>query len=777
MSPLAKPSHRSHTRLICALLLAVLGWLALAPAAAPAAAAGAAAALGGRTIDAGVAIPPGQGTPVELRLAALNVVDQLLDSSGDITSVSFGLPASWRLDGGAQLHMHFAATVIGWEETPERPVTAGRIALRVMLNGQRIGLIPIVDSIEQTVTLPIPDGLLTTVAGGERNTLVFALEARLECDELSPIELVIYSDSILQLSHGTGPIQLDLARYPFPLLQNSILTDTVTLVVPQQPSTTELAAAFATAASLRQISNSGDLQLLREGDLSVERRANSHLVLIGQPSRLSLLQDVVFAAPPQGDTFPSMEMQIADGVTQIAVSPWSPEHAVLLLSGADDTAVLKAAQGLETLRRWPQRAGAVALVAEIRHTQSPTIVDGRQSFAQLGMYPETLQGPGQGQVEYRFLLPFNQALPGSATLGLSFAHSALINDARSQITVRLNDQDIGGIRLTDRTAVGSVVQVQLPRTQLQHGMNRLIVDVELRSIPGCGTSGQSDIWLTVRDDSYFEFTPAADELARALPFTLDRFPAPFGDHPDLAELCIVVPPGDPVAWSAAMRIVVTLAGITDSSLVAPAVAFADAVPETLRQSHHLLLVGQPQDLSLLRELDESLPVVFSPGSNSPDDRRSRVVMHFDPPEPQGYIQLVAAPWDARRAVLAVLGRDDHELNWAASGLTRASLRNRLGSQLALVQQDAVVVPQLVAPPAAAAAAPLTEAPSSEATALPIATALPKPTPPPAFVQVRTPAASANASSGLLWAALGLALLLGVGGLVLWVSRRQRHGLY
>ncbi len=50
-------------------------------------------------------------------------------------------------------------------------------------------------------------------------------------------------------------------------------------------------------------------------------------------------------------------------------------------------------------------------------------------------------------------------------------------------------------------------------------------------------------------------TAAVDDLTRALPFTLDRFPAPFADHPDLAELCIVVPPDDPVAWSAAMRIV------------------------------------------------------------------------------------------------------------------------------------------------------------------------------------------------------------------------------
>ncbi len=86
-----------------------------------------------------------QGTPVDLRLADLNFTSQLLDGSINTTSVNFGLPASWRLEGGAQLQLHFAATVIGWEAAPERPITAGRLALRVMLNGQRIGLIPIAD--------------------------------------------------------------------------------------------------------------------------------------------------------------------------------------------------------------------------------------------------------------------------------------------------------------------------------------------------------------------------------------------------------------------------------------------------------------------------------------------------------------------------------------------------------------------------------------------------------------------------------------------------------
>jgi hypothetical protein len=208
--------------------------------------------------------------------------------------------------------------------------------------------------------------------------------------------------------------------------------------------------------------------------------------------------------------------------------------------------------------------------------------------------------------------------------------------------------------------------------------------------------------------------------------------------------------------------------------VAPAVAFADDLSDEMRMNHHLILVGQPKDQPLLAELTEQLPVVFKEGSNDPDDQRSRVVMHFNPPESQGYLELVAAPWDARRAVLAVLGRNNTEVTWAASGVTRSSLRNRLSSQLALIQQDSVAIPELIVQPVA----PQPQVtPTPEPTVMATATPEPEPTRTP----IATPAQSNNSGrsnrSTLLWAALGGVALLALGGCAFWVSRQQKRGLY
>lgn len=765
-------SVRLLIRTIGAICAVVFVWLGFVPIASLATVAKAAPAA--EQSSAPLAIPVAQGTPVDLSLADLQIQNQILDSSGDAVSVNFGLPASWALNGNSQLNLHFAASMLGWQNTSNLSVLDGRMALRVTLNGQRIAFIPIAGSFDDTITIPIPNGLLRTVAEGNRNNLIFALEARLDCNELSPVELIIYNDTFLQFSYGTRPLQPDLSRYPYPLVQNTIVTDTITLLVPQEPTTNELSAAFAVAASLRQLSSSGDLQLMRESDLSDERRANSHLVLIGQPSRMPLINEVVLAAPAEGDAFPSLPMGPDDGVTQIAGSPWSAAHVVLVVSGANDETVLKAAQSLETLRRWPQSAGTAAMVAEIRDAASPEVQEGRRTFAQMGIYPETIEGAGQRELEFLFVLPFDQTLPGNTVMGLSFAHSALIDPTRSQMSVVLNGKSIAGLRLTEASAIGHVAQVVLPRANLQPGVNRLTLDVDLNELTECGSSGDKGVWLTVRDDSYFEFTPAADGITRAQPFTLDRFPIPFADHPDLAETCIVVPRTDPVAWSAAMRIAMTLANSTYSNVVAPAVAFADDLSDEMRMNHHLILVGQPKDQPLLAELTEQLPVVFKEGSNDPDDQRSRVVMHFNPPESQGYLELVAAPWDARRAVLAVLGRNNTEVTWAASGVTRSSLRNRLSSQLALIQQDSVAIPELIVQPVAPQAQ---VTPTPEPTVMATATAAPEPTRTPIVTPTQSNNSGRSNRSMLLWAALGGVALLALGGFAFWVSRQQKRGLY
>lgn len=142
MSSQGKPAHHTYARTAFPMLLAAIVWLAFVPVAVMAAPADRAATFDNRPARANATITPLQGAPGELRLSELNFTDQQLSGSGDEAHVNFGLPASWHLAAGAALRMHFAATVIGWDTASAHSTTIGRVALRVMLNGHQIGLIP-----------------------------------------------------------------------------------------------------------------------------------------------------------------------------------------------------------------------------------------------------------------------------------------------------------------------------------------------------------------------------------------------------------------------------------------------------------------------------------------------------------------------------------------------------------------------------------------------------------------------------------------------------------
>jgi hypothetical protein len=716
--------------------------------------------------------PLPQELEASFTLADLGIPKRVLDSSGDASTVAFGLPAYWDTSSSsATLFMRYSAELVGWGTRTDPEALINRMVLQVSLNGNRLAMLPISGSISETLTFDVPTGVLRTLDGGQRNALIFQLSARFECDELSPVEVTIYNDTRLSFNYNERAIVPDFSRYPFPIVQNSIISDTISLIVPDEPTTNELDAAFITAASFRQLSNSGDIQLYRESELPTDRRDTSNVVLVGQPSRLSMFDEVDWPSANEGDSFPSLAKQGEDGIVQIKVSPWNDARSALLISGSDDNAVLKAAQGLETLRNWPQPAGTAAIIAETRPSQSPPLNEGRQTFAQMGLPAQRVEGVGDQQIDYLFTLPFDHAVPGDAVFGFSYSNSAMVNDVRSYVDVWLNDQAVGSVRLTEDSALGKLVPIVLPRNYLQPGTNRLRLMVHIEEISACGSSNTVDTWFEINEDSYLEFTANNDPALRALPFTLDSLPVPFALHPELANTALIVPHDKPDAWNAAMRVFIYLAGSSSNSLLRPQVAFANDISDDLKQNYNLIIVGEPKDQPILTELKDQMAIVFNDGTNDPDDRLSRVVMSFNPPETQGYVQIAASPWNAQRAVLTLLGRDSKEVGWAASGISRSSLRNRLRSQLALIQQDTSVVPQLILP---------TAVPTMQPTAMPEPTPTAQAVAPPSDGGSGTIVAPQGSSSLLsspwTWLSLLAALLILGGGAWFW-RNQQRSGLY
>jgi hypothetical protein len=174
------------------------------------------------------------------------------------------------------------------------------------------------------------------------------------------------------------------------------------------------------------------------------------------------------------------------------------------------------------------------------------------------------------------------------------------------------------------------------------------------------------------------------------------------------------------------------------------------VPEQVRATRDLLLVGRASKLPLLGEIRPLLPAPFEAGSDLAAEPSAPVQYRRARGESVGYIQLLAAPWSKTRTILAVLGSTDQGLRWAGAALTTPELRSRLSGNLAIVQERKIsssdTRPQ---PPAEKQQAPQPEA---------------------------APAAESQPGRAILWAAAAIAvlLLMIIGSLALRWRRRQER---
>jgi hypothetical protein len=205
---------------------------------------------------------------------------------------------------------------------------------------------------------------------------------------------------------------------------------------------------------------------------------------------------------------------------------------------------------------------------------------------------------------------------------------------------------------------------------------------------------------------------------------------------------------------------------TRDAILQPLAVFADNVPTNVRESYHLLVIGRPSTLPVLVELGDVLPAPFDAGSDVPRSVDTPVVYRVPPDASVAYLQMVAAPWNSERVVVAALGSDDAGIEQATIMLIDPRQRARLIGTLAIVD------PQQRVTLGNGRAVLTGPAPTPVATVTPVAVQPTQPT--PQTVQP-TPAPSRNASSNNSWLVpvVIIVAVIGASALILWRAPWRR----
>ena len=639
----------------------------------------------------------------EIYFNLLDYTEEVLYGPFDTFTYTFSLPANWEITQAGEVRLAIKIFTVGENAVGATADSAADTlaaqlentidgSLQVFFNDQVLDTILLEQSGERVVTIPIPLETIEALEPGRDHQLIVELDAGGSCDEFDlRTRVAIHPYSLFNFPHTINTPTTDLALLPRPIFQNSFLPDQALLIFPDNPSISELQAAFTVASGFGTLTGGRlELALRSNSQVTPDELGQNHLIFVGKPASLSLLGSVAFPVEPGESALGSQGAQTGDGIIEMAVSPWNSNYVALLATGIDDMGVLKAAAAVSSGQILTGDQENFVIVANIAPAAANIEQRLDQTFADLGYADRKLWRVGYSVTEYEFYLPPGQVLDNNAYLDLLFSHSKLMNYDLSGMVVTMNGKDIGSIKFNDDNADYNQIRINIPPTTTYPGYNKVRVSAELIPQDYCIDPRLGSTWVRIWPESTLHIPTSPQVVSTAQSFGLDTYPAPYSLHPLLSSTALIVPAGDPAAWEVAAKVAFDLGNQADPAITDLSAAFADSVPDEILGGRNLILVGLPSSLALLSEVNSALPAPLDMNSNTITKNVLEVDYRIPTGSSVGYLEIITSPWNADHVLLAVLGSNVTGLQLAGDALSNPELRTGLAGNFSIVVNDQIL---------------------------------------------------------------------------------------
>jgi hypothetical protein len=611
-----------------------------------------------------------------------------LVSPFDSTRVLFSIPANWRLVSNAEVQLDYEVTLTGADVgligTEQNPYGG---TLSVTFNDTLVSTISLRDLGPQTMTLSLPPESLTAVREDGRHQLTISLNAQFSCIYNIRALVIIKPTSTFKLPFEVSSPELDLSRLPSPFhLRNALVPDRTLVVVPDEPDAKELQAAINVMSGFGSLVDEAfDFGLATASELTESILADSNLIFVGMPEQFDLLGEINFPLAVENNQFVNLPSESeTDGVLELAISPWNESKAVLLVGGNSTEAVNKAALALSSGRILIYENPSLAYVADVQLLARTLPVVEDFTLQSLGYRTETISGIGLNSVQYLFNAAKEQLNSKDSTIDLIYYHSGLLDYGLSSFSVELNDQIISSTAFSEESEQLTTLQIKIPPGLLRFGENRLDISARLFAITSCDSTGFSNPWLTISDQSGLHL-PAVTDTGAVSPWLLDLkfYPDLFMTHSDLGDVAFVLPKANPSTWKIAGQIAYDLGSSSNLLISDLEVAYADEVPQPVLEEKSLIVVGRASTVPFLSQINDRLPAPFDVENDTATESNMQVVYRIPSGMSVGYLQLMNSPFNIEKQILVLSGNTEDGLVMAGNALLQSELQSQLTGVFAI----------------------------------------------------------------------------------------------
>lgn len=627
--------------------------------------------------------------------ADLGVPEKSLFSPYGVSRVLFSVPPNWKLTSGGTITINFDAVLNGENFNGLSGGDSVGANFLVRFNEVVVGVVPVNATGSYSVPLSIPDEALVSKREDGRHILSITFDAQLSCTYNLNATLTLKPSSSFDLLYeSTSPV-LSLSRLPAPFyLENSIVPDSTLLILPDDPSPEELQAAMNVMAGFgSMIGNDYNLSLTSIGEVNDKDLSTSHLIFVGLPENFDVLSSIKFTHPIENGEFVGIPAASTDdGILQMALSPWNPTKAVLLVSGNSTNAILKAAQAASSSGIFVYEDPTIAYVSNVQSLPDVLPFVEEFSLEDLGYSTKTsglLTGTGSTSTTFSFYVTRDQVFTTEGFVDLAYYHSGLLDYGSSSFSLYLNDQVFFTNVFKEESERLTNLQIPIPPGILRYGENKLEVRASMLELPSCDSTVISDPWFTISDQTRINLPLAQSRnLSQSILRDLKFFPELYTTTSDLGDVAFVVSPA-PSTWKTASLLAYTLGTTVQPAMSNLKVYYGDNIPDDVRSARSMIVVGKASDLPFVSELNDQLPAPFDLATNTASERQLQISYRIPEGQNVGYLELLPSPFNAERTILLVSGNSDVGVSISGTALTLSDLQDRLAGIFAVTNGEFV----------------------------------------------------------------------------------------
>jgi hypothetical protein len=511
---------------------------------------------------------------------------------------------------------------------------------------------------------------------------------------------LVHDHSFIHFEYKLLPLVINLADFPRPLVQNLFTTESILIVIPDQYSLADLEAAASVAAAVGQRAFGNlTLDVITAAQATPQRLAGSGAIIIGQPARNAFLLNLyqrrrlpTSLAFDHSFIIDAANHSIApdDGVLQETPSDFSEDQVYLVVTGASEVAVTRAARTLSALTPGYGIEGNLVTVAEFQEKASEVVQPtDTLGLADLGFKDTILYGIDTQVASVRFFIPSNWRLVDDPTLILNYAHSSMLQMNASDLTVKLNNKVTGDAPLDTNVLGERQAVIRLPRADFRVGAyNHLNFEATMTmELPKCALPDVDLAWIRISNSSQLQLPHTVEQ--KGVSPSLEDPLRPFASL-DLSDVWLALPDTPtPEELGGMIRVAFWLGSLSHGAGFAPHVSRGAISDTTQLNQYHLIAVGLPTNNPVIAALNEHLPQPFVPGEDSLRQQIGNVVYRLPDKFSIGLLQALPAPWNPVRAVLVATGTTQQGVEWAIKALTDDEVYYEMAGDLAFIRGDRI----------------------------------------------------------------------------------------